>query len=316
MIKLRDCVLKQQESHPVKKWMKWVAASKPVKESDQKKRTFLVDIISSQFNLITDVKFKNEIIQILHDVPDQTIPEKLLRSYLYMMIGNITRSDNILKEILNASPRQNWEKTGLRPSMFHKLSVENFSQLMNKISKHPADRRTFELFALYLQSFYNDETLINLADEVDTSLVEKKLDLKYVEGIAPSFVKFLRLSNRSDAKRIQSLRNLVKYPLEEQSYWSWAFFDIDPLVSDSMESELKRLEKEDQLWFIYLMANEKLADLFSKKSGKSFLPGRRPYLKQALDNPQSFMMSLYKLIELGDINQELVHKSVEQVTHE
>jgi hypothetical protein len=108
----------------------------------------------------------------------------------------------------------------------------------------------------------------------------------------------------------------VKYPLEEQSYWSWAFFDIDPLVSDSMESELKRLEKEDQLWFIYLMANEKLADLFSKKSGKSFLPGRRPYLKQALDNPQSFMMSLYKLIELGDINQELVHKSVEQVTHE
>jgi hypothetical protein len=316
MIKLRDCVLKQHESHPVKKWMKWVAGSKPLDDKALKKRTFLIEIINSPFNLITDSKVKNDIINGLQDIPENTVPEKILRSYLYLMIGNLTRSDNILKDILGASPRQNWEKTGLRASMYHKLASEHFGQIMTKLGKHPADRRTFELFGLYLQSFYNEESLVTLADDIDTSEVESKLDLKYVEGIAPSFVKYLRLSNMSDTRRIKSLRNLSRYPLEEQSYWSWSFFNIDPLVSDVMEPELKRIEKDDQLWFIYLMDNEKLADLFSKKSGKSFLPGRRPYLKTSLDDHHSFMMALYKLIELGDINPELVNKTVEQVTHE
>lgn len=316
MIKLRDCVLKLPETHPVKRWMKFVAGSKPVSAKELKKKTFLLEIIGSQFNLITDAKVKNEIIKILHEIPDETVPEKLLRSYLYLMIGNITRSDNILREIIAAAPRVNWERTGLRSSMYHKMASEQAQQILSKLSRHPADRRSFELFGLYLQSFYNDESLLAMADDIDTSAVESKIGLKFIEGIAPSFVKFLRLSNKSDTNRIKSLRNLKRYPLDEQSYWEWAFFDIDPLVSDAMNPELIRLEKEDQLWFIYLMDNEKLADQFNKKSGKSFLPSRRPFLKESLNDHRAFMMSLYKLIELGDINPELVVKTAEQILHE
>jgi hypothetical protein len=83
-----------------------------------------------------------------------------------------------------------------------------------------------------------------------------------------------------------------------------------------MNPELQKLEQQDQLWFIYLMDNEKLADLFSRKSGKSFLPGRRPYLKESLNDYRTFMMSLYKLIELGDINQDLIVKTADQITHD
>lgn len=316
MIKLRDCVLKLPESHPVKRWMKFVAASKPVSAKELKKKTFLLEIIGSQFNLITDAKVKNEIIKILHHVPDNTVPEKLLRSYLYLMIGNITRSDNILREIIAAAPRVNWERTGLRSSMYHKIASEQAQQILAKLSRHPADRRSFELFGLYLQSFYNEESVLKMADDIDTSEVESKIGLKFIEGLAPSFVKYLRLSNKSDTNRIKSLRNLKRYPLDEQSYWDWAFFDIDPLVSDAMNPELERLEKEDQLWFIYLMDNEKLADQFNKKSGKSFLPSRRPFLKESLNDHHAFMMSLYKLIELGDINPELVIKTADQILHE
>jgi hypothetical protein len=67
----------------------------------------------------------------------------------------------------------------------------------------------------------------------------------------------------------------------------------------------------DQLWFIYLLENEKLADIYSKRSGRTFLPGRRPFLKEGLLDNQSFMMSLYKLIELGDINQDLVVRTTD-----
>lgn len=112
------------------------------------------------------------------------------------------------------------------------------------------------------------------------------------------------------------MRNFKKYPLEEQSYWFWAFFDIDPLVSDALHPELSRVEKDDQLWFIYLMDNEKLSDLFNKKSGKSFLPGRRPYLKESLNDHRTFMMALFKLIELGDINHELIVKAADQIIHD
>lgn len=316
MIRLRDCVLNLPATHPVKRWMKFVAASKPLSAEELTKKTFLLEMINSQFNLITDAKVKNEIIKILHQVPDHTIPEKLLRSYLYLMIGNITRSDNILREIVSASPRFNWERTGLRSSMYHKIASEQSAQILAKLSRHPADRRSLELFSLYLQSFYNDESVLSMADDIDTSEVEAKLGLMFIENLAPSFVKYLRLSNMSDTRRIKSLRNLNRHPLDEQSYWNWAFFEIDPLVSDAMNPELERLEKEDQLWFIYLMDNEKLADQFNKKSGKSFLPSRRPFLKQSLDDHHAFMMSLYKLIELGDINPELVLKTADQILHE
>ncbi len=316
LIKMRDCVLKLNESHPLKKWMKWVARSKPLSKENQEHQTFLNEIINSQFNLITDLKIRNKIINVLQDIPEETIAEKVLKSYLYLMIGNITRSDNIFRDIMAAAPRLNWERTGMRASHFHKLATEQAGQLFTKLSRHPADRRTFELFSLYLQSFYNDETLINMAENVDTSDVESKLNLKYIKGLAPSFVEYLRLSEMSDGLRFKNLRKLKVFPLDMQSYWIWAFLDIDPLVSDVMHPELQRLEKEDQMWFIYLMDNEKLADLFSLNKGKSFLPGRRPFLKTSLEDPHSFMLALYKLIEVGDINSELVMKTTEQLIHE
>jgi hypothetical protein len=316
LIKLRDCVLKLPESHPVKRWMKWVASSKPLDQKDGTRKSFLTEIINSQFNLITELSMRNKIIKLIQEVPENTLSEQVLKSYLYLMIGNVTRSDNILRQIINTSPRVNWERSGLKSSLFHKIARDEFSKIFSKLSRHPADRRTFELFVLYLRRFYNDELLMKMADDVDTSEVEQKLSLKYIEGLAPAFIHYLRISNMSENRRFKMMRNVEKYPYDEQSYWLWPFLDINPLISDAMNPELLRLEKNDELWFIYLMDNEKLADLFSRKSGKSFLPGRRPYLKEALNSPASMMMSLYKLIELGDINQDLVMKVTDYLVHE
>lgn len=316
LIRLRDCVLKLSDTHPLKRWLKWVSKSKPLDAKDQKKQALLNDIINTSFNLITDAKVKNQIIDLLDEVPEDTMPEQVLRSYLYLMIGNITRSDNILRNIVNTPPRVNWEKRPQVESFYHRIASLQFGQILKKIAKHPADRRSFELFGMYLTSFYNEEALVNMARDIDVSELEEKIGLRYIEELAPSFVHYLRLKEVSETVRVKRLRDTLKYPMNEQAYWIWTFLDINPLISDSMNPEVEKIEKEDQLWFIYLMENEKLADVFSKKSGKSFLPGRRPYLKSNLTSAPNFMMSLYKLIELGDINPELVQTTINFIAHE
>lgn len=309
-------MVKLPESHPLKKWMKQIGRAPVLEKKLQEKRDFLLEIITSKFNLITDGKLKRRIVRVLYDFPENTLPEILLKSYLYLMVGNVTRSDNILKTVINSPPRVSWEKSMANGSLYHSLAKEQFAQLINKFSRHPADRKTFQLFALYLKNFYNDEQVLSVIEDVDVGEVESKIGLKFVEMSSPAFIHFLRAQNLSETKRITNLRNIRKNPLEEQSYWVWAFLDVDPLFSEQVVPELVRLEKEDQLWFIYLMHNEKLADLYSSKAGKSFLPGRRPYLKDNLLNNRDFMMSLYKLIELGDINEDLIQRVSLFFTHE
>ena len=316
LIRLRDCVLKLNEDHPLKRWMKWVAKTSPLSPEDQKKQTLLNEVLNSRFNLITDPKMKNEIINLLNDVPQDTLAEELLRSYLYLMIGNITRSDNILRDIINKPPRVNWEKHKRKPSFYHRMASEQIENIISKFAKHPADRRAFELFSLYLTKFYNNTSLIEQVSEVDTSEIEKKLDLKFVEGMAPGFVHYLRFSNMGENRMIKLLRDTTRFPMPEQAYWDWAFLDIDPLVSESMVDELVTVEKQDELWFIYLMNDEKLADLYSKKQKKSFLPSRRHFLKSGLNDEKTFMLSLYKLIELGDINPALIQSVTNFITND
>ncbi len=316
MIKLRDCVVKLPDGHAVKKWMKWIANPKKADKKSQEKIHFLSEAVNSQFNLITDLKIRYQIINILLDIPGHTVPEQLLRAYLYMIIGNVTRSDNIMKEIINTPPRVNWERVGLNAGIYHRFAVEQIKQILMKLEKHPTDRNVFRLLVLYLNHYCNDGNLKTILENIDTSDLEQKLGLKYIESIAPSFVHYLNLLKMKDAGRIAKLRDFTYFPLDQQSYWVWPFLDIDPFISEALTSELVRLEKQDQLWFIYIISNEKLSDLFSKKNGKIFLPHRRMFLKDGLKVPNSFMMSLFKLIELGDINQDLVQQTIGELSRE
>lgn len=316
LIKLRDCFLNLPDDHPVKTWMKWMSHGPTLSKRQQEIQKTITDLLNSQFNLITDGKLKRQIIDIIHEIPEKTLPEKILRSYLYLIIGNIAHSDNILRSIIQAPPKENWSKIGRSHEFYHQFAKGMIGQLFKRLSRHPADRRTFELLALYFQNYFNDPALVSAVKTINTAEVEATLRLAYTEKLSPPLVHFLRLSSRSENALINSLRDFKKYPLEEQSYWFWPFVNIDPLISETMNPELLRVEKDDQLWFIYLMDNERLADSFSKKHGKSFLPSRRPYLKSGLNNPSEFMMSLYKLIELGDINQELVDKTISFITNE
>jgi hypothetical protein len=306
--------VKLSENHPLKKWLKWMSQSRKVEDKFKDQYSFIVEIVNSPFNLITDNTLKKRISSYIIGMPEETLPELLLKSYLYLMIGNVTRSDNLLKEIISRPPRFNWRRKAGN-SLEHNIGKEQIRQIFQKLSHHPADRKVFQLVSLYLQSYYNENSILQLADEVDTQDIEQKLILKSVESIAPELVKFIQLSSVKLEKRAVQLKT-THLPLKEQAYWVWSFLEISPLSSVDLQNTLQILEKEDRLWYIYLISEETISETLAKQSINNFLPRHRRELRTMLDSTEDFMLALYKLIELGDINSEIIEKTIKHISDE
>lgn len=315
LIKIRQCILNLPDTHPVKRWLKNVAKVDRMSAVEQKKAAFLNEILTSKFNLITDLGTKNRIIEVLIDVPEYTLAERLLRSYLYLMIGNVTRSDNILKEMMGNPPFKSWAGYSVSPSLYHRLTLDNLQSVIGKIANHPSDRKTWELFGNYLREFTNDPKLIDELNEHEGGQLEGKLQLESVGRISPDLVQFLRLKRLEENALAGRLRN-KSIPVERQAWWVWYFLPINSVISEEFLPELATLEEKDPLWFIYLMENEKLSDFYATKTGKAFLPGKRQILRTQLENEKHFMLALWKLIELGDIDQKLVNDTARFLAHE
>ncbi len=315
LIKIRECMLKLHEDHPVKRWLKTVSRSDQMRVEEQKRSIFLREILTSKFNLITDLALKNKIIEVLIDVPEKTAAEKIMKSYLYLMIGNVTRSDNILRSLMQTPPVRFWEGYSVHPSYYHLLSLENLRAMITKIANHPSDRKIWQLTSYYLEQFTNDPRLIEELNEHEKTQLDGKLNLLSVERIAPHLVQFLRMKKLDDKRLAVRLRKKTMPP-QDQAYWVWYFLPVDSVISEEFLPELASIEEKDPIWFMFLMENEKLSDFYSTKTGKAFLPGKRHILRTLLTKKESFMQALWKLIELGDIDSNLVTETARFLTHD
>lgn len=314
LISVRNCMLKLNASHPVKKWLTYQSSTVKPNPKEQEKIDFLGEMLNSQFNLITDQKVKTAVINLIGEVPTNTNLEKLLKSYLYLMIGNITRSDRILKSIIAESPREFYQGFTIKPSVYHKMTADNLEKILRKFSRHPADRLPFYLFTVYIKSYLNKPELLELVDDIEPSGMKEKISLSYALRTSPHIVEFARLTSMNEKRRMKNLR-MKKYSLEMQSFWVWPFINIDPLVSETMVERVKALDETDPLWTIYLLANEKLSDMYFNKGGQP-VSRRRQFLRKHLEDKKDFMLTLYKLIEIGDIDEGLVNEVSHFMIHE
>lgn len=305
LIKMRECIVKNTSDTLLTEWLKSIDHKVVLTRAEQKRKNLLIDVLNSPYNLITDLNLKTKLTSILIKMPEDTLGEVLLKSWLYLMAGNITRSDNLLKDFINTSPYENWKKTSVKRSFYHSLSNEFIDAILEKLVKHPSDRLIFRLFCEYVRQFYQDEMLVYRINKLSDKMSRSEIGLEYVKRMAPALVNHLRLKSMPDSKRMQFLKDSKNISLDEQALWDWPFFSIDPIITDALYPVLAEWEKTDQLWFIYLLNSEKLVDLWSKNSGKSFIHGRRQYLRSQLHD-QQFMLSLFQLIKLGDIDSSLV----------
>ena len=156
--------------------------------------------------------------------------------------------------------------------------------------------------------------MLEILDDIRPDNMKKKLGLSYTLNTSPDFVGYLRLLDMSDKRKMKNLR-MKKYSYEMQSLWVWAFIDIDPLISEFMVQRMKKLETEDPLWLIYLLSDEKLSDMYFKNGGLP-ISRRRLFLRGHLDVKEDFMMTVYKLIEIGDIDDGLVNSVTQYMLRE
>jgi hypothetical protein len=307
-------MLKLNEKNPVKKWLTSQSSNVKPGTVEQQKIDFLGEMLNSQFNLITDHKIKTSVIGLIAEIKGTSNLEKLLKSYLYLMIGNITRSDKILKSIISQPPRMFYQGFTVNSSIYHKMTEDHLEKILRKFSRHPADRLVFFLFIGYLKSYLNKPDLLELVDEIEPSDMKQRITLSYTLRVSPDFVSFYRLLSMSEKRKMKNLRT-KKYSTEMQSLWVWPFINIDPLISDVMVERVKVLDESDPLWSIYLIADEKLADMYFNNGGQP-VSRRRNLLRQHLVNKEDFMLTLYKLIEMGDIDEGLVNEVSQFMIHE
>jgi hypothetical protein len=201
-------------------------------------------------------------------------------------------------------PRYFYQGFTMNGSVYHRLTLTHLEKVMRKFSRHPADRLTFYLFNQYIKSFLNKSDLIELVDDLEMEGMSEKVKLSYTERIAPELVGFMRLSSMGEKRRIKILRQ-PRYSLEMQSLWIWPFMDVNPLISEAMAGQVKVLDETDPIWAIYVLEDEKLADLYFKKGGIP-ITRRRSSLRSHLEVKADYMLTLYKLIEIGDINEDLI----------
>lgn len=314
LIKTRDCILNLKKDHLLKKWLNQLSLKKKYTPKENDKISYINDILNSPFNLITDQKIKNEVIDLLSEIPENTVVEKLIRSYLYLMIGNITQSDNTLKSIMSMAPREFYRGFHYKNSIFHEQGIVHLNKIFEKLSKHPTDRLTFYVFLEYLKSYTNSTELLQMLDSLDVKDYSSRLFLRYTESIAPELLSFLKV------KKMKSLEqtNLIvkkKFSFELLAYWMIPFVETDFLFSPEIGADLKKIEDGDMLWHSYLLTDEKMADFYIKNNGVTSLK-RREELRDYLKNDADFMLSLYRLIQLGDIDTGLVDQLIKFQSHD
>jgi hypothetical protein len=309
LLRMRQCGSSLPETHPVRRWLDWLAQARPLSEREQGIMGFLSEVLNSRYNLITDLEVKNRIIDILVEVPEHTVAERLLKSYLYLMIGNITRSDNLLREFVRRPPWQNWVGFSSRTSFFHRLASENLDQILAKLAGHPSDRGSYALFNRYLREIANDAPVIGRLEEHRSDALTGKLRLAATRHLAHDYVRLIELRESPEQRQLALLKDATP---EFRTHWAWYFIAPPAAAAPMVAEDFARAQKADLLWFLYLSDGEAgpRSDLDARPES------HLPFLRQQLKEPGRFMLALSKLIEAGAIDAALVEETLAFMAHD
>lgn len=311
LIKMRDCMINLKSNHPIKKWILAVSRSDKTK-SEVPEQTFLSEILNSKFNLITDQKIKNRVINILGTLEENSIQRIILKSYLYLMIGNITRSDNLLLKITNMTPYQFYLGRDRNDDVIDGIVRLNLDKIFDKFSRHPADRDVFHLFVEYLRNFTNQKDLQELLNDVSNQdEIEEKINFKYVAQKSPGLCNFLKLKKLNKQTYQKNIQDINTNQPEFQIDWVWINLGFPTFYNQNLVKAFFEKDKVNPLWTSYLMNDEKLSEIYRSQTSKKTPSQYRHLLREKLKESETFMLALYKLVELGDVDESLVNETSE-----
>lgn len=315
LLKMRECGQNLKDEHPVKRWLTWAAKPQRNTPAEEELTQFLSEILNSRFNLITEVSVKKRIIDVLKEIPDNEVGEKLLKSYLYLMVGNIGHSDEILRSIARSAPFETWKGYQVRSSVYGRVARDNMEQLLLKLSRHPADRKSYALTHRYLKEFFNEPILLDNLSDQSSDALSGLWGLRYTRKLAPDFSRYLRLARLDSSQRVKRVRSGKLQP-NFLTDWLWYFYPEPEYFDEAALKIYRDVVARDPLWGIYLLEIGRLSDLYLHKAGKNHINETRKTLQGYLGEPEHFMLALYQLIERGDFSPETVEKTLSFLIHE
>ncbi len=315
--RIRDCVIPLDDAHPVKKWIKNLGANKSVRPTPEQVEhlTFLDSLLNSGFNLITSPEQKTKIVRLINLLNGEQLPDRILQSYLYLLIGNIAQSDSLLIKTFKISPFYYWTKYPFEKTFWSEAISLRIEKIFERLSKHPADRTNFRLFAKYMGTFFNDSSLRESADQFfDEDEITEKMKLKVYQVKGGDFTTFLSYKSQGAKKRRVAVKSDVLNRDPKDFPWYWYFFKefhnlpknekvlvLNPYFEDKSD--------DSQLFFLLMAGNDTgVMEAFYQGKGISEIKHKRQFYMKLFNDTSYWPLALLHLIEMGNINQEMVDK--------
>ncbi len=310
--RVRDCVLPLAADHPIKRWLKQISNSKVTKATELQisQLSFIDSLLDSGFNLIMAPEQKDKMIVIINALDENHLPERLLQSYLYLLIGNTAKSDSLLAQTYHTSPFIFWTKYPYDQSVWTEAISLRTEKIFERLSRHPADRTSFQLFAKYMNDFFNDAILEETTSKFfNTSDLKEKMRLKVYQLRTGEFSSYL-LYRGASAKRKIALQAEKK---ERVFPWYWYFFKEFYQLSKAEKVEILKPFFDDksvdsQLYFRFMASEDSVLESFYQSQGKSEIKLKRQFYLDLFEDKKYWWNALFNLIEIGDINSTMVEK--------
>jgi hypothetical protein len=314
--RVRDCVLPLDDSHPVKKWLKKIGEKKSIRPSSEQieQLSFLDSLLDSGFNLITSPEQKEKITRMINALNESRLPERILQSYLYLLIGNVAKSDSLLVMTYKSTPFILWTKYPYQKTLWSEAISLRIGKIFERLSKHPADRTNFHLFAKYMNDFFNDEPLKEASENFfDEDLLLEKMKLKVYQAKAGDFSSYIIYKMSNSKQRRAGVRADVLNRAPKNFPWYWYFFDEFHQLPKNEKSLILAPYFDDhsfdsQLFFLFMAGDDSVVETFYQRKGQSEIKVKRQFYVSLFQDESYWTVALFHLIEMGNINQQMVEK--------
>lgn len=165
-----------------------------------------------------------------------------------------------------------------------------------KLNNHPSNRIHYQLATLYLGSFFNSSSSLAVISANSESIETELLKSAYLKRLAPDLLQF-------KDKRLMS-----KDQFENSFLLNWVmpFLDVQNISKNKLINVLKFGFQENYLWTLYGLNSERLVDIALKETDHFSINQRRNFLKAQLENQKTRKLAMFKLIEMGDIDDYLI----------
>lgn len=323
LLKMRECLFDLPSDHILKKWIKLNGKLKSPKDEKLEKKIQLILKKDDQYtNTNQDLKSlkKNHkrllVSEVLELIEGEGLIENFFRAFLYNEIGNTAKSNRMLLKIIQVYPFDFWLKSSRRRSFLSYFCFKNLELLLSRMSQSDHHLGPLNLFILYLKKFTNDSQILEVLKKRD--FTSEKYFFKhhlYEKSLSP----FLKYYFWSDVfEKYQELQKKFpnKFsPLLKKEIFSWhlPYAENNLLEQRFQNNEIKETLRSfsHKLQILYLLENKKLLKMYSQENGFGYFSRHRKYFHSLINQNEAFMPVLYKLIEYGDINSQLVRKTLD-----